>query len=226
MNQGSPLTIAALLCVIAVSGCRKRTHLDTPVADTPVAPAAPSHALLPPTDVVEGASIYPLQAQLTNQAGANITLDVHRGHVVLVSMFYSSCPSACPTLIQRLKKVEAALPDAVRSDVRILLVSFDPDHDTLEVLRALPEAHHVAAERWTFARTGHESVREIAAVLGIKYRQDDGSFNHSSVIALLDREGRLDQRYDALEAAVQPVADRVRQLTSRVALPSSPRSGS
>lgn len=213
------------LLTSGLGGCRKDTNAD-PNTDGAKPPAAaraiatgssddPTHAMLPPTDVVQGASIYPLKVSLVDHAGSTIGLDVWKGKVVLISMFYTSCPHACPTLIAHLKQVEAALSPAARSETRILLVSFDPEHDTLDVLRAMPSKHQVDSTRWSFATAKDETIREVAAVLGIKYRQADGSFNHSSVITLLDREGKIDMRSDGLEDATTALAARITELAAK-----------
>jgi protein SCO1/2 len=48
----------------------------------------------------------------------------------------------------------------------------------------------VDESRWRLLRAPEDTVREIAAVLGIKYRRlPDGNFNHSSIITLLDPDG-------------------------------------
>jgi protein SCO1/2 len=158
-------------------------------------------------DVVSGASIYALDAVLTNHKGEKTKIDAFRGKPVLISMFYSSCPSACPLLISNVKRIEAALDPAVRSELRVVLVSFDPKHDTPEALRGVIERHHVDPTRWMLMTGKDDEIRDVAAVLGIKYRQADGSFNHSSVITLLDREGVIKLRADGMgETATSMVA--------------------
>lgn len=64
--------------------------------------------------------------------------------------------------------------------------------------------------RWRLLRAPEETVRDIAALLGIKYRRlPDGSFNHSSVITLLDPDGAIVARDDAIggphEALLRPL---------------------
>ena len=58
------------------------------------------------------ASIYQLDAALTNQDGKTHGLDVYRGHPVLVTMFYGSCPAACPLIIDTLRATEKELTPA------------------------------------------------------------------------------------------------------------------
>lgn len=144
-------------------------------------------ATAPPPD-----SIYQLSMPLTDQRGSATTLDRYRGQPVLISMFYSSCPHTCPLLISAVQGLEKELPPAQRGRLRVLLVSIDPVRDTPEKLAATARAHRAEDPHWTFARADELDVRRLAAVLGIQYRRlASGEFNHSSVITLLDGDGRV-----------------------------------
>lgn len=144
-------------------------------------------------------SVYQLPLALTDQAGANAALDRYRGSPVLVSMFYASCPHVCPMLIATTQRLERELPEAGRGRLRVLMVSLDPARDTPPKLAELARRHNADLSRWTFARAAADDVRRLAAVLGIQYRQlPDGEFNHSSVISLLDPEGRIVARTRAM----------------------------
>jgi protein SCO1/2 len=211
----------AAVCVIAAACEHSPPAADKPHAPV-AAPEAPSnHTVFGPGETVPGVSIYDLPAPLTDQEGEAVGLDVFRGHLVLISMFYTTCPQACPVLVSHIKRIEAALDPAVRADLRVLLVSFDPDHDTTAVLNDAVQHFGVDAMRWKFTRTDEEHVREIGAVLGIKYRQADGSFNHSSVITLLDRTGVIDRRADGMGDAVASMGARIAEL-AQVKAGSSP----
>ena len=149
--------------------------------------ACASVAAVPPED-----SVYRLSLDLTDQAGKPAGLDRYRGQPVLISMFYASCPHVCPMLISTIQRMERELPEAQSGKLRVLMVSLDPARDTPEKLKDLAQRHHAELARWTFARTNAPSVRKLAAVLNIQYRQlPDGEFNHSTVISLLDSEGRI-----------------------------------
>lgn len=137
-------------------------------------------------------SIYNLAASLTDQAGERRSLDSYRGHPVLITMFYSSCPNACPLLIDTLRAVESVVPAPRRAQLRVLMISIDPEHDTVANLAALARTRHVDVSRWTLARTDAATVRKIAAVLNIQYRQlPDGDYNHSSIVTLLSEQGEI-----------------------------------
>jgi protein SCO1/2 len=116
-----------------------------------------------------------------------------------MSMFYASCSDACPLLIAELRRIEASLPAALRADVRVVLVSLDPERDTPAALRRLAESHHLDSARWRLLTGGDETVREVAGVLGVKFRRlSTGMINHSSVIAVLDRHGVVRSRIEGI----------------------------
>ena len=153
-----------------------------------------------------GPSIYPLAASLVDQRGAHVGLDVDRGHPVIIAMFYGSCPSACPLIIADVKRIDASLPKKVRDDTRVLLVSFDGEHDTPAELARIARERGLDGARFTLASGSDDDVRTIAAALGVTYRAlPEGGFSHDSVITTLDREGRPTARVDRFGADVAPL---------------------
>ena len=90
-------------------------------------------------------------------------------------------------------------------------MSVDPERDRPEVLQALARAHGVDESRWRFLRTPDDSVREIAAVLGVKYRRlPNGGFNHSSIITVLDPSGVIQTRVEGLGQSHADLLKRLR----------------
>lgn len=137
-------------------------------------------------------SLYQLRATLLSQRGNPIGFDMDRGHPTLVTMFYGSCPAACPMLITRMQVYESHLNPASRSRLRVLLVSFDAVRDTPAQLEQLARLHRTDPTRWILASAGEAEARKIAALLGFRYRRlPDGSFDHSLLITLLDRQGQV-----------------------------------
>lgn len=160
-------------------------------------------------------SLYQLPVRLTDQAGAKAGFDVFRGHPVVVSMFYGSCPAACPMLVEALHRLEGRLTPRQKAGLRVLLVSFDPDRDTPAALSKMVRERGVDPARWKLAAAPEDEARELAALLGIKYRRmPDGAFDHTSVVALLDRDGVLVGRWEGLELQAETVA-RAKALLAR-----------
>jgi formylglycine-generating enzyme required for sulfatase activity/cytochrome oxidase Cu insertion factor (SCO1/SenC/PrrC family) len=167
----------------------------TDVATVPAMVPAPASAL-------PGDSLYQLPISLETADGNTVPLSSFRGKPLLVTMFYGSCTSVCPMLTNQLQLLERRLTARARANTRVLMVSFDSDHDTPARLSGFRQQHHIVDSRWIIARTTPDNVRLLAAVLGIRYRQlPDRSFNHSTTIALADREGVIQARASGVQSS-------------------------
>jgi protein SCO1 len=158
-----------------------------------------------------GNSVYQLHAALTDQDGRAFELESLRGTPVLVSMFYSSCQMVCPMVFETIHSTLKALPAAERADVKVVMISFDPARDTVAVLKKTAAVRNCDAQ-WTLARGDENTSRKIAAALNIQYRRlSDGEFNHSTIISLLDREGRIAARTGKLGTVDTALVKAVRE---------------
>jgi protein SCO1 len=111
-------------------------------------------------------------------------------------MFYASCGSACPMLIA---DVSAIVEEAGRDHLRVVMVTLAPDQDDAAALTDLVQRHKLDAH-WMVAASEIGRERELAATLGISYRVlEGGHINHSSIITLLDKEGRPRASIDGLQ---------------------------
>jgi protein SCO1 len=199
MRPGRALRAAALAC------------LATAMGGLSAAAAVPGGPL--PAD-----SLYQLRAQLRTQQARAAGFDLYAGHPTVVSMFYGSCPAACPMLITAIQVYESRLPEAGRARLRVLLVSFDAQRDTPSRLAELARLHRTDASRWTFASAADVDARKIAALLGFRYRRlSNGEFDHSLQISLLDPQGRL------LASTTRLVGDTDFEARLRAATDSDPR---
>jgi protein SCO1/2 len=166
---------------------------------------AHSAAAAGPAPAPPGDSVLNLAGSYTDQDGATFTLAQRRGGPQLIGMFYSSCQLVCPMLIETGMAADRALSADERARLRVLLVSLDPEHDSVAALRHAAQAHRIDTPRWTLARTDPLTVRRLAAVLDVRYRQlANGEFNHTSAWLLLDGDGRILARTDRLGADPGP----------------------
>jgi len=138
-------------------------------------------------------SVYRTALALRDQAGHPFTLGSLRGHPLIVSMIYASCQEACPMTVEAIKRIRAAVEARTgRSAPPVVLVSFDPAHDTVRALAMMASMHHVEAPAWRLARPEQGDVRAFAATLGVSYRRrPNGDFSHNIEIVLLDADGRI-----------------------------------
>lgn len=159
-------------------------------------------------------SLYQADGAFTDDSGKTFRLAKLRGRPVVVNMFFATCGYACPLTVTDLLAVQARLSPESRREAVFVLVSFDLARDTTAAL-AQYRAQRQLDANWILLRGDDASVRELAALLGVKYKQEaDGSFAHSNLFTILNREGEvvhqrtglsggLDAAITALEAAAR-----------------------
>lgn len=193
--------LVAGLAICSAFGCARQeaASTGTPVTTTRGTAAGVHTSVSTKQREVDAPSVYDLPIQVTDATGSTKAIDSFRGHPLLVTMFYAGCANACPLLTTDLKRIDAQLSDAARRDVRVLMVSFDQARDTPAVLTRLMSDRRMDATRWTLAAASDDEARQLAGVLGIRYRRlDNGEFFHSSAIVLLDAQGRPVTRVDGI----------------------------
>lgn len=152
-------------------------------------------------------SLYQIDGAWQDENGEPVRLDLWRGHVTAVVLFFGTCEASCPALVHELQRIDAALPQPARSDLRALLVTIDPERDTSEALRAYARAHDLPVDRWRLLRGDDAALRTLAAALGVRYRRlASGQFSHSLQISFLDRDGVLARRVERLGEPVDALA--------------------
>jgi protein SCO1/2 len=158
---------------------------------TPDPNAAPRAHESHPGDAMPGVA-------LVDQDGRALHLADFSGKAVALTFVYTRCPlpDFCPLMMRNFATVDAALAkDATLAErVHLVTVSFDPAHDTPEVLRAFGRPFQKTTPpfaRWTLATGKEEAIRALAAALELDYVEENRSFTHNLRTAVLDREGKL-----------------------------------
>jgi protein SCO1 len=157
------------------------------------------------TDRFSDTSLYQLDSTWTSATGKKLRMGAFKGQVQIVTMFFARCEFACPILVHDMKRIEAALPQTLRTNVGFILVSFDSERDTPEALRGYSQRVELDTNRWTLLRGSPDDVLEFAALLGIKFKKDSrGQFAHSNVITILNTGGEVVFQQIGLNQDIQP----------------------
>jgi protein SCO1 len=129
------------------------------------------------------------EVALIDQSGQPFTTQNLKGHPTLVFFGFTHCPDVCPTTLARLVQVVKA---ANIPDLKVLLVSVDPERDTPELLERYvhafsPDFGGVTGKPEEIQRFANEFAVAIAKVDmgGGEYTVD-----HSAVVFLLNRQGQ------------------------------------
>jgi protein SCO1/2 len=132
---------------------------------------------------------------LTNQWGQPILTTQFRGQVLVLSFIYTRCPfpTFCPrtmrTLVQAHQQLQAN--GSAELSWHFLIVSFDPEYDTPEVLRAYGATYGVGPPHWTLATGAMIDVTALAEQFGLTFWREDGGWAHNLRTAVVDSKGRV-----------------------------------
>lgn len=169
-----------------------------------------------PTKPLTDKSLYQLDSIWTNDDGKAIQLSSLRGRPQIVVMFFASCQLTCPLTVAHLKQLEATLPPETRAKIGFTLASFDSVRDTPAALKNYRTQHALSSDAWTLLNGSPNSVLDLAAVLGVKFKQDaQGQFSHSNLITLLNSEGEIVQQFAGLNPDNRQILSQIKKLVER-----------
>jgi protein SCO1 len=150
--------------------------------------------------------------RLVDQNGKTVTDADLKGKWSLIYFGYTHCPDACPTA---LNDMSIALDELgpKRGAVRPVFITVDPERDTPEVLKS----YVTAFDAPIMALTGDpEEIARAAKGYRVYYAKHpeaggDYSMDHSSVIYVMDPEGRFTASFTH-QSTPEEIAERLRKL--------------
>lgn len=157
-----PIVAAALALALALAGCARHDAM-------PVYGRVPAFVL-------------------TSQTGAAFDSKTLEGKIWVADFFFTTCMGPCPRMSALMHSVQKRIADL--PDVRLVSFSVDPQHDTPPVLAAYAQRFRADPSRW-FLLTGSQTTLNALDRDAFKMGNVDGAFQHSTLFALVDRQGRI-----------------------------------
>jgi protein SCO1/2 len=171
---------------------------------------------MPMAQALSGRSVYNLASVWTNQSGMAVALASLRGRPVVAAMVYTHCKDVCPLITEKMLEIGDKLPKQSLDQVRFVLFSLDWVRDTPAQLTKFAAQHHLDLKRWTLLHGDESAVRELAAVLGVSfYRDENGDFQHSIAIFLLDANGVISEQESDIQAPPARLVKSIRNLLAK-----------
>lgn len=132
---------------------------------------------------------------MIDQDGASRKLSDLKGFTVVLTFIYTRCPlpEFCPTMDRKFGELaqSVASNSARAGKVRLISLSFDPDHDTPDVLRKHAAIRGAKPPLWSYATASHEDLAKIAAPLGLTFGAMKDEIVHNLCTAVIGPDGRL-----------------------------------
>ena len=143
--------------------------------------------------------------RLRNQDGRVIHLKQFRGKDLLITFIYTRCPlpNFCPLVTRNFAAVDkrVSADPTLKRKVHLLSVSFDPEHDTPERLKAYG-AEYIGSDsksafaNWDFAVPQKSVLAEMAKFFDVGITNEtDQTINHTLSTTLIGPDGKVVRFY-------------------------------
>ena len=173
--------------------------------------AAVSFKVFQPIKVLPRMKLAPAFS-LTDQDNKRLTSEDLRGKFALYTFTYTNCPAPCYNINETVLEVQSRL-DEVQLDgieVAFVTISFDPQRDTPEILRAYADSVQADTPSWKFATTENKPLLKTIIGVGFETYYEDkgaGEFSFDPSFVLVDGWGIIRARYRYVTQV--PNADRI-----------------
>lgn len=134
-----------------------------------------------------------------NQEGRIISNKTYEGKVFVVEFFFSTCPTICPIMNQKMLVLQDLFFG--NPEFGIASISITPEIDTQEVLKKYAKSTGITHKNWHLLSGKSEEVVYALSNKGFKLYagkgdDDHGGFEHSGLFALVDKNGFTRSRKD------------------------------
>jgi protein SCO1/2 len=137
--------------------------------------------------------------EFIDQVGQKITNKTYEGKVYVVEFFFSTCPSICPLMNQKMLTIQDAFFG--NPEFGIASISITPEIDTPEILKEYAKVNGITHKNWHLLTGKSEEIVYALSNQGFKLYAgkgdaDHAGFEHSGLFALVDKEGNIRSRRD------------------------------
>lgn len=132
----------------------------------------------------------------------------NEGAVTVIDFIYTRCVTICAALGSAFQQMQSAIAQSESvpgaAPLRLLSISFDPEHDDTGVLAAYSAGLHADPGIWRFVRVAHPAGNANARRLLDHYQvtvipDGVGGFEHNTALLVADPTGRLVHVFDYAE---------------------------
>lgn len=133
-----------------------------------------------------------------NQDAKTITNEDYAGKVYIVEFFFTTCGDICPIMNRNMVKIQNEFYG--NPNLGIASFSIDPTYDTPEVLKEYAANYEITNPNWHLLTGDKDEIFRLSnegfKIYAAQSMDDDRSFEHSGLFALIDQEGNIRSRYD------------------------------
>jgi protein SCO1 len=160
-------------------------------------------------------SIFNLSSDWENQNGDTVQLNNVAGKPTILAMIYTHCEYSCPLITADMKELHSLIPKDRVEEINFLIVSIDPIHDRPDTLSRFMKKEKMDEKYWTMLTGTETNIRELAAVLGFKYKKSSlMDYAHTNLITVLNPEGEIVEQINGFGTDKKKIIKKVLNYTN------------
>jgi len=136
------------------------------------------------------AGLWQVSDDFVDEFGTRARLSHWAGPETIVAMEYSECRFVCTINWRKLVDIQAAA-DRQRRQVRFLIVSLDPAHDTPAAWRDYRKLRGLDRPNWNFVTGSRSATDKVVGALGVKWWYFNESIMHDFRVLRLSADGQV-----------------------------------
>ena len=146
---------------------------------------------------------------LLDQRRRSVSLSQFRGKVVVANFIYTTCalPTFCLRLANNFGVLQRRFARELGRDLVLLTVTFDPAHDTPDVMAKYASQWNANADTWRFLTGPPADVDRACRLFGVRAFSNEGLYDHSLHTVIIDRQGRLTANIEGNEFTATQLGD-------------------
>jgi protein SCO1/2 len=190
-------TAGGLIALVLIASCTSTSSSPTtapPLATDDVEIPADTTFIRRPVDRVAP------EFALTDQDGNAVTLSDLRGRWILMDWVFTNCVTFCPLLTNDMTAARQGLEAAFGENLHMVTITFDPERDTVEALKAFSSRMTGGADGWSWLTGSAEQTDAVAADYGVSFDPTAAvagvvQYDHTSLMVVVGPDGRERYRY-------------------------------
>lgn len=138
---------------------------------------------------------------LLDQFGETVTPANYEGKAFMLNFIFTRCSDAhmCPLSTSKMAMLQKDTAEKGIEDLEFISISFDPEFDTPDILKAYAEGYGIDGSNFRFVTGNMEVVQLLVKALGVTTINKGDSFAHSLVTVLVDKNRKI-VKYNATSA--------------------------
>lgn len=131
---------------------------------------------------------------LHDQNGTTLRHSDFNGKIVVINFIFTRCgaPTMCPSATKKMGELASLVREqSLQNDVRFVTISFDPEHDTPEVLAQYAKGFSIDLSNYSFLTGDAQTVNRLTKTFGVATVSENGTINHTMKTVIFNKMGNM-----------------------------------